>query len=863
MGPAMQDLARPLSRPAFSAVLHLYLREQGIRRRSYSWIRRKVSQAIQEGKIDPELREKDLVVAARKLIIDIRIVVPADGALRRLAISARADAVGRRRERRLVDLEQAMGLALKDLPLIQRFKAAREFLRYPPAWQGKANLQTMAREAKIMEELGIAIRTNRLPVEKIISSSELEMKKDFVERLFPSQINRRERLSIVEALPFYLVGRWRDARDTVLACYVRKARLLRFNLKNLEDEAVRDASLAFMERSTVHFRALHEAVLRSLETGQVEPLRHQRRFLEEIEREGMRLAEQEVYYRLLSGRGGYIRKMARRLVPISFVGHDARAQAVIDAMQEVYRFSPFRQPVPQRVVDSLGFLDVQPAQLRRRKVFEPVVVMTLADLLWSGRVTVPGSRAYRDRWSDIPSIGSISPGPEPGPWVTGLKRRLEAAGELFKSRAREMKLVSGGRLSVPRVRRARPDDPENELDIISVPQIRLPPIGIVDLLWEVHEATGFLDSFRLQGTAARRLREEERRQLGIAALLDMGLNLGLREVSRSLGRGFQLWKMRNFTANYFTAPNLRDALARVIDTWDKLALGNPWGSGTTCSVDGRVVYSYARNLLSQYHYRKGRVGVTIYWVVRDDHLAASVRIIGNQEWESWFILDDLAHPVGGKPLEVSTGDTHGQHLAAWGLAELLGKRIAVRFRQLGQVKIYGPTSGHWCDIERVGAVDWHRLRRAAPSLFRLAGAVRSGAILPSEILRMWNIYDEDCVNIAEALRELGKVTRTIHVLTYAADPILREQVHRGCERSENWNSFQEAIFFGKGGRIETNNPMRREEIGLAMAIVLNAIVFHNVWKHGSRLLRRRSMTPVVWNHIMLLGRYRIRKRRAS
>jgi hypothetical protein len=125
---------------------------------------------------------------------------------------------------------------------------------------------------------------------------------------------------------------------------------------------------------------------------------------------------------------------------------------------------------------------------------------------------------------------------------------------------------------------------------------------------------------------------------------------------------------------------------------------------------------------------------------------------------------------------------------------------------------------------------------------------------------MWNIYDENGVNIAEALRELGKVTRTIHILSYAADPLLREQVHRGCERSENWNSFQEAIFFGKGGRIETNNPMRREEIGLAMAIVQNAIVFHNVWRHGSRLLKRPSATPVVWHHVMLLGRYRIKKR---
>jgi TnpA family transposase len=257
------------------------------------------------------------------------------------------------------------------------------------------------------------------------------------------------------------------------------------------------------------------------------------------------------------------------------------------------------------------------------------------------------------------------------------------------------------------------------------------------------------------------------------------------------------------------------------------------------------------------------VGVTIYWVVRDDHLASSVRIIGNQEWESWFILDDLMNPIGGKPLEVSSGDTHGQHLAAWGLADLLGKRITVRFRQLGQVKIYGPKPGKWCGLTRVSEVNWALLRKASNSLHRVAAAIKSGAIAPSEILRIWNLYDESGVNIAEALRELGKVIRTEFILTYASDPHLREEIQQGCQRAENWNSFQEAVFFGKGGRIETNNPHRRDEIGLAMALILDSILFYNAWKWGARLKKGTSLTPAIWSHVKLLGRYRFRREPAS
>jgi TnpA family transposase len=444
--------------------------------------------------------------------------------------------------------------------------------------------------------------------------------------------------------------------------------------------------------------------------------------------------------------------------------------------------------------------------------------------------------------------------------VADQRRRIEAAGNLFRRRAKEADVIREGRLRVPRARRphGEEEDEDDETEVEAGP--RLPGIDVVDLLWEVHQATGFLDAFRLEGRAPHAIPEEERRRLGIAVILALGTNVGIQELSRSLGRGYGLGRLRNFAANYVTVRTLRESLGRIVEAWDRLGLGRHWGPGTACSVDGRAVSSYARNLVSQHHFRRGKVGVTVYWAIRDDHLAASIRLIGNQEWESWFILDDLMHPAGGKPLEVSTGDTHGQHLAAFGLANLLGKQITVRFRQLGQVKIYGPSSGRWCGLDRVGTIDWSLLRRAAVSIHRLAAAVRDGRIEPSEILRRVNIYDEDGVNVAQALRELGKMARTEFILGYATDPGLRDRIQRGCQRAENWNSFQASVFLSRSGRIGTNNPRRRDEIGLAMSVLMDAIVFHNAWRWGPRLQKHPTATPVVWRHVRLLGRYRITKR---
>jgi len=88
-------------------------------------------------------------------------------------------------------------------------------------------------------------------------------------------------------------------------------------------------------------------------------------------------------------------------------------------------------------------------------------------------------------------------------------------------------------------------------------------------------------------------------------------------------------------------------------------------------------------------------------------------------------------------------------------------------------------------------------------------------------------------------------------------------VQRACSRTETWNSFQQAVAWGNGGRIATNNPRRREELGLAQAVLMNAITFHTVWRHGDRLRKKRNATPIQWGHVRRYGQYRIGRGRNS
>jgi TnpA family transposase len=154
-------------------------------------------------------------------------------------------------------------------------------------------------------------------------------------------------------------------------------------------------------------------------------------------------------------------------------------------------------------------------------------------------------------------------------------------------------------------------------------------------------------------------------------------------------------------------------------------------------------------------------------------------------------------------------------------------------------------------------IRWSFIERAIPSLARLVVAVQERRVSARDILRTWNIFDENGVNVTEALRELGKAVRTTYVIGYAINEKLRQEVRDLCNRMETWNSFQSALYWGNGGRMRTNDPRRRDVNALCMQLLMNSVIFYNVVKYGEKLRRIDGSSPVTWEHVRMLGDYRI------
>lgn len=195
------------------------------------------------------------------------------------------------------------------------------------------------------------------------------------------------------------------------------------------------------------------------------------------------------------------------------------------------------------------------------------------------------------------------------------------------------------------------------------------------------------------------------------------------------------------------------------------------------------------------------------------------------------------------------------------MGALLELDIRARFRDLKNVKLY-KSSGDFAvePLTEADSIDWEIIKKCIPSVFKLVDAIKSRKIRSKEFLSTGNVYDEKGINVAEGLREIGKVYRTEFIVRDMMDKELQQDIREGCNRAEFWNKFQNAVFWGRGGVISSNNQNQQHASALFLMSVMNAIVFYNKAVFGERIeknLKDVNMHPAFWKYSNFIGQYHI------
>ncbi|MBM4029666.1 MAG: Tn3 family transposase, partial [Planctomycetes bacterium] len=413
------------------------------------------------------------------------------------------------------------------------------------------------------------------------------------------------------------------------------------------------------------------------------------------------------------------------------------------------------------------------------------------------------------------------------------------------------------------------EEPPRLLDLRQQVEARLPRIDLPGLLLEIHARTGFADEFTHLSEGGTRVKD-----LPVslcAVLMAEACNLGLEPVMRpdlpTLAPGRLYWVQQN----YLRAETLTRANARLVNAQSRSQLAQTWGGGEVASADGLRFVVPVRTLNAgpnRKYFHVGR-GVTYYNFTSDQFTGFHGIVIPGTLRDSLYILEGLLEQETGlNPVEIMS-DTAGASDIIFGLFWLLGYQFSPRLADVGEARFWRMDKD--ADYESLEALARQRINarlieRNWDDLLRLAGSLKLGRIRASELVRSL-LSSNRPSTLARALRELGRISKTLFLLAYIDDENYRRRILIQLNRGEGRHLLARTTFHGQRGELRKRYREGQEDQLGALGLVVNVIVLWNTLYMEAALNQLRSegtrieeedvarLSPLGYRHISFLGEY--------
>lgn len=509
-----------------------------------------------------------------------------------------------------------------------------------------------------------------------------------------------------------------------------------------------------------------------------------------------------------------------------------------------------------------------------RHYYEMAVLSELREHVRAGDVSIIGSRQYRDfeeylfsedTWNQTRENTRLSVSLSFEDYITERTSSLNEKLKWLASNSNKLDGVSleKGKLSLARLEK---DVPEEAKRFSASLYQMLPRIKLTDLLMDVAHITGFHEQFT--HASNNRKPDKEETIIIMAALLGMGMNIGLSKMAEATP-GLTYKQLANISQWRMYEDAMNKAQAILVNFHHKLQLSSYWGDSTTSSSDGMRMQLGVSSLHADTnpHYGTGK-GTTIYRFTSDQFSSYYTKIIHTNSRDAIHVLDGLLHHETDLNIEEHYTDTAGYTDQIFGLTHLLGFKFAPRIRDLSDSKLFTiDKASEYPKLEASlrGQINTKVIKENYEDVLRLAHSIKEGTVSASLIMGKLGSYSRQN-SLATALREMGRIEKTIFILNYISDESLRRKIQRGLNKGEAMNGLARAIFFGKQGELRERTIQHQLQRASALNIIINAISIWNTL-HLTKAVEYQKqtgsfnedllhhMSPLGWEHINLLGEY--------
>ena len=159
-----------------------------------------------------------------------------------------------------------------------------------------------------------------------------------------------------------------------------------------------------------------------------------------------------------------------------------------------------------------------------------------------------------------------------------------------------------------------------------------------------------------------------------------------------------------------------------------------------------------------------------------------------------------------------------------------------------------------------------QIRTHWTEILRLATSIQQGTVTASLMLRELGSSPRQN-GLAVALRELGRLERTLFTLEWLQSVELRRRVQVGLNKGEAKNALARAVFFNRLGELRDRSFENQRYRARGLNLVIAAIILWNTvyLERAIEALKPRGqgiddalpqhLSPLGWEHINLTGGY--------
>jgi TnpA family transposase len=398
-------------------------------------------------------------------------------------------------------------------------------------------------------------------------------------------------------------------------------------------------------------------------------------------------------------------------------------------------------------------------------------------------------------------------------------------------------------------------------------------VPILQVLSDINSTIQFTDSFKHFSIKHKKMKPEPKTIF--AGIIGKGCNIGINRIA-SISVGISGDILRNTVNWHFSLKNVQNANGKIISFLNKLSLANAFRhdfSQLHTGSDGRKINVAVSSLFASYSFKyfgKGK-GVSIYTFLDERHLLFYSTVISASEREAAYVIDGLLQNEVIKSTIHST-DTHGFMETIFAASHLIGTAFAPRIKNIGDQKIYGFSTketyekrGYKILPSRI--INLKLIKDNWDDILRFMATIKLKNVSASQLFKRLSSYAKNHP-LYKALKEFGRIIKSIFILTYFDDVMFRQRIEKQLNKVENSNKFSKAVFFSNNQEFKDGTKEEQELSTACKVLIQNTIILWNylylsqLIANNSNIQDRNQMvisikrgSLITWQHINLQGEY--------